>query len=118
MFIALLQIVQIGDNCPTFLAVCYRPPDADRDLASITECFAKMRATGRPFIVCGDFNLPELHWPAYEDPVVMVRSARALQFVESIHVHALTQSVHVPTRGDAVLDLVLSCGGDVDTEVA
>ena len=91
-------------------------PRTMTDFTSIYECLAKLRATGRPVFVCGDFNLPELHWPAGEDPVIRVRSARAVQFVENLHIHGLIQSVHAPTRSDAVFDLVLSCGGDIDSD--
>ena len=35
-----------------------------------------------------------------------------------MYVHAFTQSVHAPMRGEAALDLVLSYGGDIDTDVA
>ena len=38
--------------------------------------------------------------------------------MENLHIHGLIQSVHAPTRGDAVLDLVLSCAGDIDTTVS
>ena len=41
-----------------------------------------------------------------------------MEFLDGLNVHGLTQSVNAPTRGDAILDLVLSCGGDIETCVS
>ena len=112
-----LLAVQMGVRSPVIVAVCYRPPDADGDLAKIFEFVGIVRATGRPLILVGDFNLPEIRWPAKQDPVLLRRSARAVQFVDGVGELGLDQSVLGETRGDAVLDLVLSCGGDAVSDV-
>ena len=108
---------QINCKIKTFVVVCYRPPDRHRDIAPFFECLATFCATGKPVIACGDFNLPEIDWCSNDDPILSVRSAHAVEFLDGLSVHGLTQSVHGPTRGDAILDLVLSCGGDIDTTV-
>ena len=76
-----------------------------------------MCATGRPVIACGDFNLPELEWSEDGAPVLTTRSVRALEFMDGLHAQELIQTVRSPTRRDATLDLVLSCGGDTETTV-
>ena len=67
--------------------------DRDGDFNSIFECLAKLRTTGRPVIACGDFNLPEIEWPSDEFPVIQRRSARAVEFLDFVHVNGITQSV-------------------------
>lgn len=47
-------VVELGVNCTTFVVVCYRPPDRDRDIGPFFECVAERRATGKPVIACGD----------------------------------------------------------------
>ena len=107
-----LLAVQIGGRSPVIVAVCYRPPEASDDIDKIISFVERVRAAGRPLILVGDFNLPEIRWPERQDPVLLRRSARAIQFIDGVSVHDLDQTVSAPTRGDATLDLVLTCGGE------
>ena len=110
-------VVQLGTTLTSFVVVCYRPPDRDRDVALLLDAISKVRSTGRPLIVTGDWNLPEITWSRGRDPVLSRRTQRALQFLDGIDSHDSQQSVYSPTRGDVILDLVLSSGGDVVTSV-
>ena len=55
-------VVQVGITSPALLAVCYRPPNANRDVDQMTDLLRRLHRTGRPFLVVGDFNLPEISW--------------------------------------------------------
>ena len=54
----------------------------------------------------GDFNLPEIQWLADGRSVLLKRTAPAVTFLDCL-----------TSRGSATLDLVLSCGGPVTSEV-
>ena len=61
----------------------------------------------KPCIIMGDFNLPDIDW------VNMLASNRSESFLELIMDSFLYQNVNRPTRGDNILDLVLSCDKDM-----
>ena len=111
-------VIQLGVTTPVYVVTCYRPPDRDADIAILSDLLAKVRLTGRPLIVTGDFNIPEIAWQG-DDPGLTKRSTRAVQFLDMVDACGLEQSdsVLTPTRGGATLDLVLSCGGDIETDV-
>jgi len=52
----------------------------------------------------GDFNMPLVHWDYYSAPDTPMYSA----FLHFINKYGLHQYVNKPTRGDKILDIVLS----------
>ena len=110
-------VVQLGTVGSAFLAVCYRAPDADRETEAIADLLRGLHRTGRPFLMVGDFNLPEIHWTGAGVAELQRRTARALTFVDAIAECGAVQSVTTATRGDNILDLAVSSGGTVTSEV-
>ena len=112
-------VVQLGTTRSAFLAVCYRAPDADRETERIADLLRGLHRTGRPFLMVGDINLPEIHWTGDREAGLRLRrrTARAIVFVDAIAECSAVQSVTTATRGDNVLDLAVSCGSSVTSEV-
>ena len=109
-------VVQLGTSRPVLLSVCYRPPDADRAMGEIVRLLRGLHTIGRPFVLAGDFNLPELTWTGGE-AVFQRRSRRAESFVDVVAECEARQSVISPTRSGNYLDLVISRGGAVASEL-
>ena len=85
-----------------------RPPNQGEELdqeflGQLTEV-VKAKDVG----VMGDLNFPDICWE--EQTARSERSRRFLARVQDLH---LTQEIHSPTRGDALLDLVLATGDDL-----
>jgi len=59
-------------------------------------------------LLSGDFNLPDIDWEAnaIKDNPLHQRESRS--FLETVSELGLKQFVHFPTRGDNILDLILS----------
>ena len=69
-----------------------------------------------PFLLVGDFNLPEISWGTGE-AVITRCSSRAVTFIDALTECEATQSVTSATRGESVLDLTISRGGVAISEV-
>ena len=111
-------VLQLGTIHPVLLAVCYRPPDADRDMDTIAAFTRNLHSTGLPFLLVGDFNLPEIRWAAGDDETILLRrTARAVKFLDSVAECEAVQTVTTPTRGENILDLSISRGGGAVSEV-
>uniref|UniRef100_K7F1V5 Endonuclease/exonuclease/phosphatase domain-containing protein n=1 Tax=Pelodiscus sinensis TaxID=13735 RepID=K7F1V5_PELSI len=84
------------------LGVCYRPPgsnlDVDRDLFNV---FNEVNTYGN-CVIMGDFSFPDIAWRTSAS-----NNDRAQIFLDVIADEFLHQVVAEPTRGDAILDLVL-----------
>ena len=68
-------------------------------------------------LITGDFNFPELEWTQDDGPAFRRPSQRAMQFLDGVSCHGLRQSVFGHTRGEAMLDLIFSCGGEAVSTV-
>ena len=93
------------------IAVCCRPPDDDDALRALTDALAAVRPQDYRLIVTGDFNLPEITWSASEGgaiPRLLRNTNRATHFLDECDALGLKQWVCEPTRGDNVLDLMLT----------
>ena len=55
-------------------------------------------------VISGDFNLPDILW----DSIDSASGVKELAFIETLHDHLLTQLNKKPTRGDNILDLVIT----------
>ena len=76
-----------------------------------------LHRTGRQFLLVGDLNLPEIEWRGDTGAVLRRRTARAVTFVDTVSECGAVQSVTSATRGDNILDLAVSRGGAVTSEV-
>jgi len=112
-------VVDLSDSdsiLPFRLVVVYRPPSYDSaDTALLFSALDSLATGCVRLCVLGDFNLPDFDWDMFTYPQNSLY-ATAADFVCN---HGLTQLVNDPTRGDAVLDLILCsdvlCCDDVCT---
>jgi len=70
----------------------------------ITVCFQHLCSTHHTVVIMGDFNMPLVDWDLYGGPDTPMYSA----FLHFINNYGLHQYVNRPTRGDKILDVVLS----------
>src|SRR3989442_888635 len=90
------------------VGVCYCSPSADKEeennLLEEIELFSKKKAT----LVMGDFNHADIDWDSLQ-----ASSSGGKKFLDTINDLFLTQHVQGKTRGDSILDLVLSTEKDM-----
>jgi hypothetical protein len=95
------------------LFVCYRPPSSDTDLAAVRyisdlcNCVNRLYPLNGTVIICGDFNFPSIDWSADSSLLTSNVTCTGI-FLEFYYTHGLRQLVCEPTRGERILDLVLS----------
>ena len=96
------------------LAVCYRPPDSDAAIDRVTAALSAVMPPDCRLVVVGDFNLPEIRWSSTTDvstgafPSLRRGTSRDTKFIEMCDMLGLKQWVCQPTRGENILDLVLT----------
>jgi len=97
-----------GANNSCRLINVYRAPKCTREaigsVDSLVEQLQNLVTTQSHSIVVGDFNCPRIDWTNLTAPSDNIQDA-LLGFVVS---NGLEQLVNAPTRGDNILDLVLS----------
>lgn len=84
---------------------CYRAPDTDQSFITDLHCVLQDLHSRLPhanFILCGDFNYPDIDWEA-----LTASSRQSKDFLELVLTFNLFQAVHEPTRGSNILDLIL-----------
>ncbi|CAM2111629.1 unnamed protein product [Caretta caretta] len=85
------------------MGVCYRPPDQGDE---VDEAFFRQLAEAtrsHTLVLMGDFNFPDICW---ESNTAVHRQSR--KFLESVGDNFLVQVLEEPTRGRALLDLLLT----------
>ena len=108
------EAVAVNIDTMQSVVVCvYRPPDAT------AQSFKKMLTQVQDYLdgcdqslkkyITGDFNLPNIDWSTLEISHALSRdySLCASQLVNFVEKNFLTQTVVTPTRGTAILDLIL-----------
>ena len=89
---------------------CYRPPDADQSWMDQFKTFLNCACDHcTNIVICGDFNLPNIQWEAMGN----ANEANELLFVETLNDHFLSQFNNTPTRGNNILDLVITNAPDI-----
>ena len=92
-----------------YVSSFYRPPDTKADyFDQFTESLIKLpkQAEGKPKIIGGDFNLPDISWTenGTENPLSIISKS----LLSTIANESLTQLQTEPTRGENILDLYLT----------
>ena len=85
------------------IGVYYRPPDQGE---AVVEAFLLQMREALclwALILVGDFNHPDISWKDH-----MANCKRSRRLAESIDDNFLVQILHRPTRGEALLDLLLT----------
>ncbi|CAM4590454.1 unnamed protein product [Lepidochelys kempii] len=94
------------------LGVCYRPPGSNLDMdRALLNVFNKVNTNGN-CVIMGDLNFPDIDWRTSAN-----NNNRAQIFLDAIADGFLHQVVAEPTRGDAILDLVLVISEDLIEEM-
>ena len=84
---------------------CYRTPTPERDWSDKFNIYlAKCSSRYSNMLIAGDFNFPEIHRESPE----RTKGVDEVAFVEQLSDFFLTQLNTIPTRGDNVLDLVIT----------
>jgi len=86
----------------TLLGVFYRPPNSNRDVEEQIGRQILDKCRSNRVVVMGDFNFPSIDWNH-----LSAYSLDGADFVRCVQEGFLTQYVDKPTRGEAILDLVI-----------
>lgn len=89
---------------------CYRPPDSQPDFVDLFNDAIEQVTNKFPnaiLVLAGDFNYPAIDWLT---PSVLGNNNRQeyLHFLQTVHLHNLSQLVKNPTRGENILDLIFT----------
>ena len=108
----MLWVEITGPNGNLTVGVCYRPPDQkiEEDYKMMTGL--KMAAKQKNCVVMGDFNYPHIDWANG-----CSNRGRESEFLDCLNDCAMEQMVTEPTRGEVILDLVLSNAEDLVRDV-
>ena len=94
-----------SSNMNLLICSCYRPPDADQTWMDKFESFLQDVCTHHPKIVlAGDFNLPHVCWNSQE----LTTGTNENTFISILRDFFLEQVNTTPTRGNNILDLVIT----------
>ena len=94
-------------NSGTRLIVVYYPPDQTSDLGTCQLLLSALMYVGNPHLsVCiiGDFNLPSMDWSNNFTP----NNDAYTEFLGYVNNNSLIQLVDFPTRGNNMLDVILT----------
>lgn len=112
----ILCVEIILPTCKNILIACYRAPDCDHsftdDLQNVLFDLTS-RFPHANFLLCGDFNYPDIDWDN-----LCASSRQSRDFLELCLLFNLSQSVTMPTRGTTTLDLVLVSNPDLIQSVS
>ena len=106
-----LVTVELTTNSRTKLCICccYRPPNSDRNSLNLFDSYLAILSTCYDNIVIyGDFNLPKIIWYSPDQTT----GSDELQFTELLNDYFLSQVNNQPTRGENILDLIITSAPD------
>ena len=85
--------------------VCYGHPNKDPSWMDVFDNFLhEVCDQFDNMVISGDFNLPDILW----DSIDSASGVNEPAFIETLHDHLLTQPNKKPTRGNNILDLVIT----------
>ena len=98
----LVSLVIISSSCKVLVAVCYRPPDSTNVFLNELTRFLKFvqESHFKDVVLIGDFNYP--------NGSGFSSSASETSFIDSITEFSYLQMINSPTRGNNLIDLVLT----------
>ncbi len=87
------------------ICCCYRPPNAEHIwFDKFNTILSDLSSRHNNIIICGDFNLPKVNWQSLVDTT----GTDEIAFTKQLNDFYLTQLNTLPTRGDDILDLVIT----------
>ena len=104
--------IQATFNRSLILGTFYRPPNSPSNLldelkSSLSNIY-QLKNHNTPVYLCGDFNLKDIDWPSLSLKPRAIHSDSCNKLLDIISDFSLEQMVSVPTRGSAILDLILT----------
>ncbi|KAF1446075.1 hypothetical protein FQV07_0012864, partial [Pygoscelis papua] len=90
----------------------YRPPDQGDPIKGNLLMKPQEASRSQAFVVLGDFNHPDICW---KSSTASCRQSRRL--LECIEDNFLSQVIGNPTRGDAILDLLVTNASELIGDV-
>ena len=83
---------------------CYRPPDSTSNwIDTFNTYLSRACDLFDNVVICGDFNLPDISWDN-----TIANKTNGHPFIEVLNDHFVTQVNNFPTRGDNILDLLIT----------
>ncbi|XP_073519598.1 uncharacterized protein [Phyllobates terribilis] len=107
-----VEIHGAKNNNKIIIGVCYKPPNIAEATESLLMRQIDEVAKNNEVLIMGDFNYPDIDWETES-----CRSQKGNRFLSIIKDNYLSQLVQEPTRGTALLDLILTNRPDRITEV-
>jgi len=108
-----------ANNIKCYVGVCYRTPNIDiynsPNHTLLQDIINELGSTKKHFMLMGDFNYRFLSWPPYDNDNDISREAG--EFCECLDDNFFTQHVSVPTRSEAILDLVITDEPDMVSDL-
>ncbi len=102
--IAVAEVIT-SSNMKMLVCSCYRPPDAEKSWMDKFESFLQDVCTRYlKNVIAGDFNLPRVCWNSRENGT----GGNEHAFVKLLNNFFLEQINTCPTRGESILDLVIT----------
>ena len=101
--------IELENSKDMYVSSFYRPPDTKADyFDNFIESLSKLpkQAEGKPKIIGGDFNLPDISWT--ENSTENPPSTLSKNLLSTIANESLSQLQLEPTRGENILDLYLT----------
>ena len=103
--IELLWIQLHVGSIPILFGVFYRPPGSSESVLMELQCSLFSIPPTSSICLCGDFNLPGIHW---DKPYISCSDNNSSLLYSMIHDLSMEQCVSTSTRGSNLLDLVLT----------
>lgn len=94
------------------IGLVYRSPNSCQDNDAML-CSTLRNLSHKDLIVFGDFNYPGVNWQSLD-----TQGKQASEFLDAVMDGYLTQHVNFPTRGENVLDLILSSDENMVSNMA
>lgn len=109
-----LEILWVALRLPPrvtcIIGVCYRPPDASGEFPEFLNeslTFIQNKWPSSSIFLAGDFNYPAIEWHSYR-PIGSSKKRECQSFLDVLSSFDLHQVVSDCTRGNSLLDLVLT----------
>ena len=94
-------------NCEILICSCYRPPNPNTEktwMESFENFLNDVCSRHSKIVLAGDFNLPRACWNSHENAT----SVNGKTFIRILDDHFLEQMNNFVTRGNNILDLVIT----------
>lgn len=95
------------------MGTCYRPPNChDSFVKQLTDVIAYIESKfGAHILMAGDFTYPSINWLSSQSSNIH-KTRECQDFIDMLSFFQIAQLIHLPTRGDSILDLLITTHAD------